>query len=68
VETTSTALDPAVREHALVQALVRLSDAVPAMPVFHGVMVGVVASALTGPQMRAPDTSSYWNVHAWELR
>jgi peptide/nickel transport system substrate-binding protein len=68
VETTSTALDPAVRDRALVQALVRLSEDVPAVPVFHGVMVGVVAGALSGPQVRAPDTSSYWNVQAWELR
>jgi ABC-type transport system substrate-binding protein len=59
-------LDPAGRQQAVVDAMRVLSEDVPAFPLYYNIYILAVDAALKGPNdVRAPNTTDFWNIHEW---
>jgi ABC-type transport system substrate-binding protein len=67
-EALPTTLPRPERIQLITQMARLLSEEVPFISMYFSVDVVAHTAALKGPQIVAPDTTTNWNVHDWELR
>jgi peptide/nickel transport system substrate-binding protein len=70
VDTLGATLDRDERIRLLVQVAQRMSDELPAIPLYYDLGAVVHTGALRGPGPVSPETTGLvsWNVHVWALR
>ncbi len=61
-------LDRAVRAQHVAQMMKIVSDDVPWIPEYFQLRPMAHVTALTGPEVGAPESTVLWNVHQWDLR